>query len=102
MDHWRKGGLKLVSLDDEDASFAEHAAAPQSDPARRAELNEDMAVLLAAIGALPPAQREAFLLSEEAGLTVPEIAQATGTNLEAAKSRLRYAMAKLREALGER
>ena len=51
--------------------------------------------------ALPPAQREAFLLHEEAGMSVAEIAAATGTNEEAAKSRLRYAMAKLRAAVDE-
>jgi RNA polymerase sigma-70 factor (ECF subfamily) len=50
---------------------------------------------------LPPAQREAFLLHEEAGLTVPEIAAATASNEEAAKSRLRYAMVKLKAAVDD-
>ena len=52
-----------------------------------------------ALAALPMAQREAFLLHHEGDLTVAEIAAATGTNEEAAKSRLRYAMNKLREAI---
>ena len=47
----------------------------------------------------PPAQREVFLLHEEAGLSLAEIAAATGANEEAAKSRLRYAMAKLKAAV---
>ena len=47
------------------------------------------------------AQREAFLLHHEGDLTVAEIAAATGTNEEAAKSRLRYAMNKLKEAIGD-
>ena len=55
----------------------------------------------AALEALPPAQREVFLLREEAGLSLPEIAEVTGIDLEAAKSRLRYALAKLREAMGD-
>ena len=50
---------------------------------------------------LPPLQREAFLLHEEAGLSVTEIAAATGTQEEAAKSRLRYAMAKLKAAIDD-
>jgi len=50
---------------------------------------------------LPPAQREAFLLHEEAGLSIAEIAAATGSNEEAAKSRLRYAMTKLKTAVDE-
>jgi len=95
VDHWRKKGLSLVSLDTEDAP------SESSNPARQAEGREAVARLLQAIEALPPAQREAFLLHEESGLTVAEIAAATGTNEEAAKSRLRYAMAKLKAAVGE-
>jgi RNA polymerase sigma-70 factor (ECF subfamily) len=41
------------------------------------------------------------LLHEESGLSVPEIAAATGSNEETAKSRLRYAMAKLKAALND-
>ena len=46
-------------------------------------------------------QREAFLLATEGGLTVEEIGQATGTGFETAKSRLRYAYARLRSELGD-
>jgi RNA polymerase sigma-70 factor (ECF subfamily) len=90
VDHWRRKGLTLVQLDDEAA-----VAAPDN-PARQAEAREALARLLQAIESLPAAQREAFLLHEEAGMTVAEIATATGSNEEAAKSRLRYAMAKLK------
>jgi len=48
---------------------------------------------------LPAMQREAFLLREEGGLSLEEIAHATGVPPETAKSRLRYAVAKLREGL---
>ena len=95
VDHWRRKGLTLVQLDDEAA-----VAAPDN-PARQAEAREALARLLQAIESLPAAQREAFLLHEEAGLSVAEIAAATGTNEEAAKSRLRYAMAKLKAAVDE-
>jgi len=104
VDHWRRGGLKLASLDaanDADDPPFEPAAAPQDEPQRRAELNEQLRRLGAALEALPSAQREVFLLREEAGLSLPEIAEVTGIDLEAAKSRLRYALAKLREALGD-
>jgi RNA polymerase sigma-70 factor (ECF subfamily) len=53
----------------------------------------------AALGALPAEQREAFLLHEEAGLTLAEIAAVTGVPAETVKSRLRYALRKLRSAL---
>lgn len=57
--------------------------------------------LLTAIEALPAPQREAFLLATEGGLTVEEIGNATGTGFETAKSRLRYAYARLRSELGD-
>jgi RNA polymerase sigma-70 factor, ECF subfamily len=57
--------------------------------------------LFAALARLPEAQREAFLLQQEGELSVEEIAQATGVSRETAKSRLRYAVAKLRASLGE-
>jgi len=41
------------------------------------------------------------MLREEAGLTVAEIAEVTGVNAETAKSRLRYAVKKLRAGLKE-
>lgn len=101
VDHWRRRGLSLISLDDPDDPPLEPAAAPQDEPQRRAESNEDMRRLGAALEQLPPAQREVFLLREEAGLSLPEIAEVAGIDVEAAKSRLRYALAKLREALDD-
>lgn len=101
IDHWRARGLAAVSLDDEEAGVEEPRAAPSSEPARMAEAADTARRLEAAIAALPLAQREAFLLHHEGDLTAAQIAAATGTNEEAAKSRLRYAMNKLREALGD-
>lgn len=101
VDHWRKRGLTLVSLDQEDSEQSEPAAGPASDPLRRLEGREKLARFAHALAALPPAQREAFLLHEEAGMNVAEIARATGANEEAAKSRLRYALSKLKEAVGD-
>jgi RNA polymerase sigma factor (sigma-70 family) len=75
------------------------SAARTEEPDVQAESRQQAAAILKLIEALPPPQREAFLLSEEAGLSVPEIARVTGVSLEAAKSRLRYAVAKLREGL---
>ena len=51
------------------------------------------------LAALPPPQREAFLLREESGLELPQLAQVIGVAIEAAKSRLRYAVNKLRHCL---
>ncbi len=73
----------------------------RQDPQRTASARESLKALLDALEALPALQREAFLLHEEAGLSVAEIASVTGTNEEAAKSRLRYAMAKLKAAVDD-
>ena len=95
-DHWRKRGLKVVELQDDDAP------APRADdPEARAAGREDLQRLAQAMAALPELQREAFLLHAEAGMTVAEIASATGANEEAAKSRLRYALGKLKAALND-
>ena len=102
VDHWRKRGLNVVPLardDSDDPARPEPAAEAAREPQRQAETNEQLERLGRALQVLPPAQREAFLMREEGGLTLAEIATATGSNEEAVKSRLRYAVAKLREAL---
>ncbi len=72
-----------------------------TQPERLAERAEVARRIAAAVDALPAAQRESFLLAAEAGLSVEEIAGATGTVYETAKSRLRYAYARLRASLGD-
>ncbi|MHA6203788.1 RNA polymerase sigma factor [Dyella soli] len=54
-----------------------------------------------AIEQLPEEQRTAVLLRLENDLSVEEIAEVTGVGRETAKSRLRYAMNRLREQLAE-
>lgn len=101
VDHWRKRGLTLVSLDQEETGQDEPSAGAGYEPHRLLEATQSLARFSRALEALPAAQREAFLLHEEAGMSVPEIAQATGASEEAAKSRLRYALSKLKEAIGD-
>jgi RNA polymerase sigma-70 factor (ECF subfamily) len=96
VDHWRKKGLTLVALDEGEA-MADGA----HDPAAQAQARQDLRRFADVLAGLPPAQREAFLLHEEAGMTAAEIAATTGAGLEAAKSRLRYAMQKLKAALSD-
>jgi RNA polymerase sigma-70 factor (ECF subfamily) len=71
----------------------------QYEPDRLAQSLALGADLTAAIGALPLRQREAFLLRAEGGLSLDEIAQVTGANRETAKSRLRFALVRLRNLL---
>jgi RNA polymerase sigma-70 factor, ECF subfamily len=101
VDHWRKRGLKLVSLDEEGPAAAEAPAGAAYEPQRLLEAKQGLERFARALEGLPAAQREAFLLREEAGMGVAEIAAATGVNEEAAKSRLRYALSKLKEAMAD-
>jgi len=103
IDHYRKQGqAALVSFDDdsEDApTVDEPVAAPRDEPERHLDVKQQAAQLLALLEALPAAQREAFIMQYEGGMTVEEIAVAAGVNRETAKSRLRYALAKIRQGL---
>ena len=56
--------------------------------------------LLDCLDTLPAAQRAAFLLHHEDGLSLDELARALEVGFETAKSRLRYAMSKLRTCMG--
>ena len=102
IDHYRASGhLALVSADD-DAHEELVAAVPGArgdEPQARAENRELGERLRAAVAALPSAQREAFLLQQEGGLSLAEIAELTGVGAETVKSRLRYALTKLRNEL---
>jgi RNA polymerase sigma-70 factor (ECF subfamily) len=103
MDYFRanaKAEARLYEVRD-DAEVVELAlpGSRTEEPEVQTEANRARAAILAALETLPAPQREAFLLSEEGGMTVAQIAEATGVSHEAAKSRLRYAIAKLRELL---
>ena len=74
-------------------------AADSANPARQFERNDLASRLTLALEDLPAPQREAFLLAEEGGLSLEEIAAATATGRETVKSRLRYAVGKLRHSL---
>lgn len=56
--------------------------------------------LLGCLDELPPAQRVVFLMHHDDECTLDEIAQALELGFETAKSRLRYAMGKLRTCMG--
>jgi RNA polymerase sigma-70 factor, ECF subfamily len=84
---------------DLDHALLEPEVPEHQRPDRVAEFAEQQSALLAAVAALPHEQREAFLLREETGLSVEEIARVTDVPVETAKSRLRYAIRKLKKSL---
>ncbi len=74
---------------------------PGEQPDQAAEKSLARRRLDAALDLLPVEQRDAFLLHEEAGLSIDTIAQISGVNRETVRSRLRYAGKKLKAALLE-
>lgn len=103
VDYYRRQAHRLpISYDDDpEHPLLEAQPAPMTtQPDVRMGLSRQAQRLLELLAELPEAQREAFLLREEAGLSLEEIAQATGVGVETAKSRLRYAVNKLRQDLG--
>jgi RNA polymerase sigma-70 factor (ECF subfamily) len=90
---------RATRSDEAAAHFAEPEVPEYQRPDGIAEFAEQQSALLAALSSLPQEQREAFLLREETGLSVEEIARVTDVGLETAKSRLRYAIRKLKKAL---
>ena len=106
IDHWRLSrGQRHVSLDDDAGRDAVGELLEDSNPAmnpqRAANALQEGALLVAALEALPAAQRDAFLLHVEGGLAVGEIAALTAAPAETVKSRLRYAYRRLRTTLGD-
>ncbi|WP_370681001.1 sigma-70 family RNA polymerase sigma factor [Comamonas sp. GB3 AK4-5] len=104
VDHWRrrKPTISLNEDSEEALGLADSLfAASGSEPEYCVDRQLTARALLAAVASLPPEQRACFLLQVEADMSLAEIAEATGVSEETAKSRLRYARAKLRTALQE-
>ena len=104
IDHFRRLRARRLGSDPpdvaDDADRALTLPAPDSDrPDIRAERAQSAARYRAALARLPVEQRDVFLLYEESGLSLEEIAGISGVGVETSRSRLRYAVAKLRAAL---
>lgn len=112
IDHLRKAGLRRhASLDqplsrDGDARGATlgdlvHDERPEAS-AERAVASADIGARVNfAVNALPTEQREVFLLRQLARVPFRDIARMTGTPENTVKSRMRYALERLQEALSE-
>jgi len=96
-DHWR--ALSHRPPPPEDAvERAEREPDPQT-PERQLSAFEERRRLQLALEELPPDQREVVMLRLEQELSLEEIGEITGVGRETVKSRLRYAMDKLRQRL---
>ena len=96
-DHWRARQHRPSTPDDAEARTA--GLEDPETPERRLDAWQRQRDLQQALDALPAEQREVVLLRLEQELTLDEIGGITGVGRETVKSRLRYAMDKLRAAL---
>jgi RNA polymerase sigma factor (sigma-70 family) len=99
LDHLRRRRVALVGMDKDDGAMSVRDPGPS--PAQQLESRQLAQRLAAAVEALPEEQRDVFVLFADAGLSLEEIAQVTGVVQETAKSRLRYARGRLRQALAD-
>jgi len=110
-DHWRRAGVRPVENagsgdDSENAGSGDDSPGitiPDANPGpqRLVDLRDCLEQLLQLVSGLPNVQRQTFLLRHEAGMSLAEIADTMNTGAETAKSRLRYAMDRLRSAIAK-
>jgi RNA polymerase sigma-70 factor (ECF subfamily) len=101
IDDARRGGREVLRNDAEDAENAESAYAPDPPADERILAAELGQRIRTEVSRLPEAQRTAFQLIKEEGLSVAEAAQVLGTTTAAVKLRAHRAYVTLRAALGD-
>ncbi len=113
VDHWRATRrhmtLELDAANDPDdfedgdavALLERVADGEAARPDVQAMSREYARAFMVAVEALPAPQREAFLLYVEGDVSIAAMAAITSVGIETAKSRLRYAMKRLRAACAE-
>jgi RNA polymerase sigma-70 factor (ECF subfamily) len=104
VDHIRHGKV-VTKVIDEDCDWQEndeelntkHVQLNQTE--KRVESGHQAQAIKHCVGQLPQHQLDCFLLKEEAGMQLSDIADMMNSGLEATKSRMRYAYKNLRECL---
>jgi RNA polymerase sigma-70 factor, ECF subfamily len=109
-DNARRGALRRADSLDQTPNPSRDDSGPRridriagTDPnGEKAAMNREIAQRVdLAVGELPVEQREVFLMREVMEMSFAEIAAATKTSEPTVKSRMRYALERLRTALGE-
>jgi RNA polymerase sigma-70 factor (ECF subfamily) len=100
IDHCRRTKSRPGGVGIDDADAADLLPAPEElQPDSALARDERTHRYRAALATLPAEQRDVYLLHEESELSLEEIARVTGVGAETAKSRLRYAVNKLKAAM---
>jgi RNA polymerase sigma-70 factor (ECF subfamily) len=110
IDIWRRSGREVSLANDDDSPWepdGDGAWQQWPAPASPSPHGDELAFwrragerLLRCLDELPLAQRSAFLLHHDDELPLADVARALEVGFETAKTRLRYAMSKLRTCMG--
>ena len=104
VDILRKSGREISADegwdDNAESAWQQWPAATVEQPEQKAFWNKAGQQLLHCLDNLPALQRAAFLLHHEDGLSLEEMTQVLNAEFETVKSRLRYALSKLRTCMG--
>ena len=106
-DHFRRGSTKHEGLYEDELGadagngnpIEEYLPTSGVKPDEEAELKQCLGYLEVGLRALPFGQRECFMLKLETGMTMEEIGETLGVGRETIKSRLRYALGKLKSVM---
>jgi len=95
-DYFRRESVrKIMSNIENDSEVIDSALSPEGMVVQ----SEVMKSFRLALEELPQQQRDVFLLREEAGLTSVQIAELMQVSVDTVKSRMRYAVSRLKEAI---
>jgi RNA polymerase sigma-70 factor (ECF subfamily) len=107
VDELRRSGREAAVPEDDDGEPFVPEGAPWTSWPRPEDAIDELvfwrragARLLDCLERLPVAQKTAFLLHHEDGISLDELARGLDIGFETAKSRLRYALSKLRTCMG--
>jgi RNA polymerase sigma-70 factor (ECF subfamily) len=90
-----------MDLDRSASGFAAWLAADQTSPSGRAERNEELLRLVAALAELPERMREVVVLKHCQGWTLQQLAERIGRSVPSVASLLRHELEELRHHLNE-
>ncbi len=95
IDYFRRASVRHAVAQDTPSEYEPYSLSSETILQDR----DCVQLLKRSIGLLPMEQRDAFLLKQEAGLSLYQIAELMSVGRETIKSRLRYAMQQLKEML---
>jgi len=99
IDYYRQFDRHSALSYEQHAEQLETASEEQDCPAAQVDQQGKLARLFSLLEQLPAVQRDIFLMHEESGLGLSEIAEVMNISRDTAKSRLRYAVEKLRRGM---